>query len=191
MSQPTQKKTTEKGNLFFNKRGLAWFGLDGLEDDTGTPYSLTFSPFSGWGDDELPEHLKSRKVLTAEEMLGREDDKVERITGKRPQRGVRPTKLKSIFFTPKEKSRKPNLLKASPNSKYIIKFNLFDTKVQKFGAIARRKEAQEFLDLCVERRDLMYSVLKVKTGQRDYYFREYIITGSEYILETLKSKYPK
>ncbi len=159
------KKVDSNGNLYFNQKNLAWFGLD-HENSANMSGSLSVSPFSGWGDDKLPEHIKYKVVPKTRYEL----------------KGVG----KSLFYMPTGKVVRLN----KRDGRYQIKFTLFGKKtIDYFFSHADKEVTTKKLKILVTRRDELHENLFVKKGHKDKRFKEYVMTGCKDLFNELKSDY--
>ncbi len=128
-----------------------------------------FDVFSGWANEEVPEHLENIALSLKNTNI----DKGRKANG---------------YFVPNLRE-----VRAQYNSfhkSYKLRFTLFGDKTPiTFGSSTDLDEANEMLKILVIRRDEMYMSLYVRKGHVDQRFRQYVKTGDIDILNELKKEY--
>ncbi len=177
--QPTNKKVDSKGNLYFNKYGLAWFGLSKLREEP----SYSVSPFVGWGEDVLPREFRHKEVPKKEFNERHKPKTVRKPRDKRPR---------SEFYEPNKNPRKTNIVQLYAGGSWMVQMTLFGSpSPTKFLVTRDKLKAQRYLEECLERRSFLYSTLNVKRGHKDADIVEYVKTGDKDIYTKLFAQYGK
>ncbi len=128
-----------------------------------------FDVFSGWANEEVPEHLEN----IAQSAKNTNIDKGRKANG---------------YFVPNLRATRPQY--STTHDAYKLRFTLFGDRTPIFfGSSKDLEKAKDMLSILLIRRDELYMNLYVPKGHKDARFKKYIKTGDIDILNQLKKEY--